>query len=162
MQAVQTVVVVGVGALIFDRLKVPAGALIGGMVAAIALSLSPIEIHPMPGWFRFVAYAGLGWLLGEQFTRDTLSTLREAFWPVVVVVATLILTGVALTFLLRLMGVDTATAFLSSSPAGITQMAALSADVGANSAIVVATHLVRVILIVSAAPFVARWLTGEP
>ncbi len=108
MQAIQTVVVVGLGALIFERLKVPAGALIGGMVAAIALSLSPLEIQPMPGWFRFVAYAGLGWLLGEQFTRDTLSTLRDAFWPVVLVVGTLIVTGVVLTFLLRAMGLDSA------------------------------------------------------
>ncbi len=41
-------------------------------------------------------------------------------------------------------------------------MAALSSDMGANSAIVVATHLVRVIVIVGAAPFVARWLIGEP
>lgn len=162
MQAVQTVVVVGLGAFIFDRLKIPAGALIGGMLAAIALSLSPIEIQPMPGWFRFVAYAGLGWLLGEQFTQETLSTLREALLPVALVVATLVAGGVVLTFALKAMGVDGATAFLSSSPAGITQMAALSSDLGANSAIVVATHLVRTILIVGAAPVVARWLTGEP
>lgn len=162
MQAVQTVVIVGAGALLFERLKLPAGALIGAMVAAIALSLSPLEIQPMPGWFRFAAYAGLGWLLGAQFTTETLTTLREAFWPIVGVVATLIITGIVLMFVLKAMGVDTATAFLSSSPAGITQMAALSSDLGANSAIVVATHLVRTLLIVGAAPLVARWLSGEP
>jgi hypothetical protein len=156
MSVVRTIVVIGVVAFALDRLNVPAGALIGAMAAAIFLNLSGAGTTPLPEWARFASFAAIGWVLGEGFTRDSLATLRSALVPVIVVVVTLVVTGVLLAYVLRWLGVDSATAFLSASPGGISQMAALSADTGANAPVVAVTHLVRIIAVISLAPLLFR------
>lgn len=156
MFVVRTVVVVMVGAYVFERLRIPAGALIGAMVAAAALNLSSVDLPPLPDWVRFASFAAIGWLLGAQFTRDTLTNLRSSLAPIAVVVVTLVATGVVLALVLQRLGIDAPTAYLASTPAGISQMAAMSIDVGADAALVVSTHLVRVITVVTITPFIVR------
>ncbi len=156
MLIMRTVFVVAAGAMLFEKLRVPAGALIGGMVAAIALNLAASDMPALPDWARFASFAALGWMLGQQFTRDTVATLQQAIVPIAIVVVTLLGAALAVALVLQRLGLDPATAFLSATPAGISQMAALSVDVGADSSIVVATHLVRVITVVTIAPFVVR------
>jgi membrane AbrB-like protein len=159
--AVRSLVAALLGAWILDRLEVPAGALIGAMLAGAAVNLSGFESRALPDWARFTAFAAIGWLLGQQFTRETISTLREAVVPVVIVVVSLLLAGGLVALLLRGFGLDVPTAFLAASPGGISQMAALAADAGANAPLVVAAHLVRVISVVITAPFIVRFLTKQ-
>ncbi len=147
------------GAWVLERLEVPAGALIGAMLAATALNLSGWEAPPLPDWVRFGAFAAIGWLLGQQVTRDTLTSLRSAIVPIAVVVVSLLAAGGLVALALRLLGLDVGTAFLAASPGGISHMAALAADSGANATVVVTAHLVRVIAVVATAPFMLRWLT---
>lgn len=147
------------GAYLFERLRVPAGALIGAMLAAAALNLSGLGTAESPEWLRFGSYAVIGWILGTQFTRDTVETLRGAILPIAVVVVSLLAAAALITVALRVMGLDVATAFLAASPGGISQMAAISAEVGANGALVATAHLVRVIVVVLTAPLVAKVIT---
>ncbi len=156
MLILRTMLVVAAGAMLFERLQVPAGALIGGMVAALVLNLTTSDMPALPEWARFASFAALGWMLGHQFTRETLATLQKALLPIVIVVVTLLGAALVVALALQRLGLDPATAFLSATPAGISQMAALSVDVGADSSVVVATHLVRVITVVTIAPFVVR------
>lgn len=146
------------GAALFERLHVPAGALIGAMLAATALNLSGVATVPVPSWLRFTAYVTLGWLLGSQLTADTVGSLRQAVLPVAVIVVSLLLAGGLIAFGLRLMGLDPATAFLAASPGGISQMAAISVDIGANAPLVVAAHVLRVMSVVLTTPLVIRLL----
>ncbi len=156
MSGVRAVVVVAVGAYVFERLRIPAGALIGAMVAAAVLNLSAFELPPLPEWVRFASFAAIGWLLGAQFTHETLTNLRSSLGPIALVVVTLVTTGVVLAIVLQRLGIDAATAYLAATPAGISQMAAMSVDVGADAALVVSTHLVRVITVVTITPFIVR------
>lgn len=145
-------------ALLFDRLRVPAGALFGAMVAAVALNLGGMAVAETPEWLRFASYAVLGWILGSQITRDTLVTLRAALVPVAVIVVSLLVAGALVAIGLRLAGIDAATAFLAASPGGISQMAAISVEIGANAPLVVTAHLVRVAVVIATAPFIVRLL----
>jgi uncharacterized protein len=158
MVVARTVVAALAGAWIFERLKIPAGALIGAMVAVAAVNLAGSTTFPLPDWARFLSYATLGWLLGQAFTRDTLVALREAVVPVVIIVASLLTATVLITLVLRALGVDLATAFLASSPGGISQMGAIAVDLGANAPVVVTAHLLRVVTVVVFAPLVAKYL----
>ncbi len=159
MIAVRSLVAALLGAWILERLDVPAGALIGAMVAGAAINLAGLESQPLPEWARFGAFAAIGWLLGQQLTRDTVSTLKSAIVPIAIVVVSLLVAGGLVAIGLRLWGLDAGTAFLAASPGGISQMAAMATDVGANAPLVVTTHLVRVMTVVLTAPFLVRWLT---
>jgi membrane AbrB-like protein len=159
MVIVRSLVAAVAGAWILDRLDVPAGALIGAMLAGAAINLSGLEAKPLPDWARFAAFAAIGWLLGQQFTRETILTLRSAIVPVLIVVVSLLIAGAIVAVGLRAFGLDAPTAFLAASPGGISQMAALAADAGANAPLVVTAHLVRVISVVLTAPFLVRWLS---
>lgn len=158
MVIVRTVLAALVGAWIFERLEVPAGALIGAMVAVAAVNLFGSSTVPLPDWARFLSFAALGWLLGQAFTRETLLSLKESIVPVAIIVVSLLTATVLITLVLRTLGVDLATAFLASSPGGISQMGAIAADLGANAPVVVTAHLVRVITVVVFAPLVAKLL----
>lgn len=147
-----------VGAFLFERLRVPAGALIGAMLGGAVLNLAGASVAPAPGWLRFVSFAVIGWLLGEQFTRDTIATLRTATVPILLVVGALLGAGALVAVVLRWLGLDPATAFLASSPGGISQMGAISAAIGANAPLVVAAHLIRVFTVVLTAPWIVRLL----
>jgi membrane AbrB-like protein len=159
MAIVRALIVAIAAAWIFEALRVPAGALIGAMVGVAALNLADFSVPELPDVVRFLSFAALGWLLGSQFTKETLTQLREAALPIAVIVGLLLAAAVGATFWLRAAGFDTSTAFLAASPGGISQMAAISAEVGANAPLVVTVHLVRIMAVVFIAPFVARLVT---
>lgn len=151
------------GGWIAERLKVPAGALIGAMVAVAALQLTRVGAVELPGGVRFVVYCFLGWLLGQGITADLLGTVRRAAVPVLVCVGLFLVFGGALALgLWRFGGFDPATALLATAPGGLAQMGVLSVETGAQVPLVLAVHLLRVVSVVIAAPVLLRYLGGAP
>ena len=96
MPLVQTVLAALVGAAAFEALKVPAGALIGALVATAALNLitdgGAVEL---PSSLRFAAFALLGWAVGQGVTTETVRTVRASLVPIVLTVAALVYTVLA-------------------------------------------------------------------
>lgn len=147
-----------VGAALFDRFQVPAGALLGAMTGVGLLNLSATTgASGLPSAARFLAYAALGWLIGQGITRETVHTLVRSAGAVTVVVVALLAFGALLGWLLVRAGVlDPATAYLATSPGALSQMAAVGASVGADASVVVAVHTLRVVALAIAAPFIGR------
>ena len=155
---VRTVAAALIGAWVFERLRIPAGALIGAMVAVAGVNLAGAQAWPLPEWARFGSYAALGWMLGQGFTRETVAALKEAIVPVLIIVGTLLAATAIITVALHAMGLDVATAFLASSPGGISQMGAIALELDANAPLVVTAHLTRVIAVVVIAPLIAKYV----
>ena len=165
MPAIVTVVAALVGAWIFARLGVPAGSLLGAVAAVAAVNLAaPFDAVGLPGSARFLAFAALGWAIGEGVTGETLRELRSSLGVIAITVVVLVVVGGLTAWALTALGMtDAATAYLTTSPGALSQMAALSADTGADSLLVTTTHTVRVIAVVLVAPLVTAWLTsGAP
>lgn len=161
MPLVQTVLAALVGAAAFEALKVPAGALIGALVATAALNLitdgAAVEL---PSSLRFAAFALLGWAVGQGVTTETVRTVRVSLVPIVLTVA-LLLFGALLAVLLTRFGVfDGTTAFLAASPGALSQMSALGQGLGADATLVATVHTVRVVTLVLVSPIVARLVAG--
>lgn len=158
----QTVIAAFVGAAAFEALKVPAGALIGALVAVAALNLltdgGAVELaSPL----RFTAFALLGWLIGQGVTPETLQTLRGSLVPMLLIVVALVLFGALLAVGLTHFGVlDGTTAFLAASPGALSQMSALGQALGADATLVAAVHTMRVVTLVLITPIVARVIAG--
>jgi uncharacterized protein len=161
MDLVVTAVAALVGALVFERLGVPAGELVGAMVAVAVVNLAGRPAVETPGALRFAAFVALGWAIGQGVTTDTLRSLRAGALPLVLIVLALVVVGGLLAALVVRWGwMDSTTAFLAASPGALSQMSALADALGANAALVAAIHTVRVVVVVLIAPAVARVLSG--
>lgn len=159
MSLLATAIAAIAGASAFEAIRFPAGALIGAMAGVAALNLMGGGAATLGGPARFAILAGLGWIVGQQFDRDTLASLRAIAVPAALVVLVLLAFGGAVAWVLfRLGALDAPTAFLAASPGGLSQMAALGSDTGANLPLVVAVHLLRVLAIFAVTPLVLVWL----
>ena len=141
-------------------LGVPAGALLGAMVVTAVMRLRGVALPDFPSWLPMVAFIILGYTIGSQVTPETIETIRRSILPIGIVVVGIIVAGFGLAFVLRAVGVDSATSILASSPGAFSQMAALSVQVGADAPLVATVHLLRVVVVILITPFIARILSG--
>jgi uncharacterized protein len=162
MRVLMTAVLALGGALLFQRLGVPAGALIGAMASVAAFNLLVKEVPSVPSSVKFLAFAAIGWAIGSQFTVASMQAVKDAAWPILASVLILIVLGGAIAWLLWWAGgIDPLTAFLAACPGGLAQMVSVSSEMGANSIIVTAVHLVRLASVLFVAPVIARVLSGN-
>lgn len=156
---VTTILAAFAGAALFEFLRIPAGALLGATVAVTAVNLSPLAIAVLPRWTYFIVFASLGWMIGQGITSAVLRSLLQRAPLIVGLAAALLLFGGLLAFIAAKTGLlDPATALLATSPGGLSQMAALSAAVGADGAVVATIHTLRVVTVIFLIPAVLRFL----
>jgi uncharacterized protein len=147
------------GAFVFQRLGVPAGALVGAMVAVAVLNLTGGNASSLPSSVEFVTFALIGWSVGAQFSTESLAALQKAAWPIAASILILVVLGGAIAWILwQIADLDPITAFLAACPGGLAQMVAVSSDVGANSVVVAAVHLVRLAAVLLVAPLIVKTL----
>ncbi|MEV1290974.1 AbrB family transcriptional regulator [Pseudonocardia sp. NPDC049635] len=142
--------------------RVPAGALLGPMVIALAITLSGFSFGasvPLP--VVDLAYALIGWQAGLRFTRRALATVARVL-PLATV---LILAVVALCAGLGLVlsyftGMTPLEGYLATTPGGVYAVLATAISSGVDVTSVVAVQVLRVVLMLLVAPWIAR-LTGQ-
>jgi uncharacterized protein len=145
-------------AFLLDWFNFPAGALIGAMVAIAGMKLSGAAVPDMPGILRFAALAIIGWDLGARFNKELLGAVTNNIVPLALVVVAFLVMGWLLAWTLWRLGLmDPATAVLATSPGGLVQMGALTAEMEANAALVVGFHLLRIVSVLLSAPLVSRF-----
>lgn len=149
------------GSALLTLLKVPAGPLIGAMLAVGILKVAGLPAADIPTGGRFFVYCAVGWLLGQTMTTDTLREMRRAALPIVVCVLAFVVFGLLLAWALwRFAGFDVYTALLSTAPGGIAQMGVLAAEAKANAPLVLTVHVLRIVSVIVVAS-AALQLFGE-
>lgn len=155
-----TTIAIGIaGAFIGTVLRLPAGALVGSMlaVAFANIFISQVEIVSPPPQIRLVLQVALGIILGSRFTQDTFLSLKELWQPALLGAAIAISTGILTGLLIsRYLGVEKLTAFLGSAPGGMTDMSLIALDLGAGGSLVLVMHLVRLLCVITIIPLVVR------
>ncbi len=141
--------------LLFVRLKVPAGMVLGAMAAATAAKLGGLYTEAMPGPLVTVTFILTGALIGSRFVGITRREFLNA------ALGGLLATGVAV-------GVVTAMAFLvvqvvdmpfgqvwlGLSPGALEGMGALGIALGYDTAFIAAHHVIRLMMLSFAIPAV--------
>ncbi|NMH97651.1 AbrB family transcriptional regulator [Pseudonocardia sp. K10HN5] len=140
--------------------RVPAGALLGPMVVALALTLSGWSFGATPPALVVdLAYAVIGWQAGVRFTRESIRTVAR-----VLPLATALILGIVgvcatLGLLLsRLTGMTPLEGYLATTPGGVYAVLATAISAGTNVTFVVAVQVLRVMIMLLIAPFLARWV----
>lgn len=152
--AVCTVVGVPLGRLA----RIPAGSLLGPMAVALAISLSGLSFGAsVPTLLVDVAYAVIGWQAGLRFTRRALSTVARVLPLATVLILTVVALSAGLGLLLsHFTGMTLLEGYLATTPGGVYAVLATAISSGVDVTSVLAVQVLRVILMLLVAPWLAR------
>jgi len=130
------------------RAGVPTGDLIGSLLVVAAANLAGAGLGPLHPTVRYAAQLLIGVSVGAQMSVDSLKKLRHVGLPAAGIITTLIALGLALGWgLYELTPLDLPTALLSGVPGGASTMPLIAQDLGGDTVLVAALHLIRQIAI---------------
>jgi hypothetical protein len=111
--------------------------------------------------FRRTMIAILGVMLGAAFTPAIVAQIPQ-WWPSVILLATFmgLCTSGAYALFRYVGGFDHVTAFFSSPPGGLSEMALLGEEYGGDVRAISMVHATRVLIVVSVIPFYFRFVEG--
>jgi membrane AbrB-like protein len=153
-----TVVLAIAGSLFGRLIRLPAGALLGPMVLAGAVTLSaPEGWFVVPGAIQDAAFAVIGLQVGLRFTVETVRQTGRLLLPVLISIAVLLLACFGLAIVLdATTSVSLLDAYLATTPGGLYAVLAAAVGAGANTTFIVAVQGLRVVVMVLLAPLAVR------
>ncbi len=148
-----------VGWKVAERVKMFGASILGPMLLAAALSLSGLITHRPPAEMIWAAQLFIGIAVGVKYVGITARELRVdvgagLLYALVLALISLVFIE-AVHFLTGSPALEASLAFL---PGGQAEMVVLSILAGADLAYVVSHHLLRVILVITLGPLVAKLL----
>lgn len=142
--------------LLFDRLDVPGGLIIGSMLGAAAVTLYRGEGElTLPQPVVTVAFIVLGCAIGVSVTREVVAQLGQIAAGAVLSAVLFIVFGLVVAVALRWMGLGPDGVVLATSPGALSVMAAAGAEQGVGAQVAV-FHTVRVVLVILSLPLLIR------
>jgi uncharacterized protein len=152
------------GAAAGRLVRLPAGALLGPMILAGAVTLSAPD-----GWFvvptaiQDACFAIIGLQVGLRFTVQTVRQTGRLLLPVLASVLVLLLACFGLAVILdATTSVSLLDAYLATTPGGLYAVLAAAVGAGANTTFIVAVQGLRVVVMVLLAPVAVRRLLARP
>ena len=160
-----TLTALGLGALGgagFAALDLPLPWLLGALAATTAASLAGLELR-VPEQLRRPMIAVLGAMLGTTFAPERLEGALSWLPSLAALPAYVVLVGGVIFLYLRLCSeFDPTSAFFAATPGGLSEMIALSDQLGGDQRRVSLVHGARLLFIVSTIPFIARVFGYQP
>ncbi len=138
-------------------LRLPAPTLLGPMILSAALHLTEVTRSAPPAEVVILAQIVLGTVLGCRFVGIRARALVPAMG--LSLGATLVMLALAFGFALglqRLTGLSADQVLLAYAPGGLTEMSLVALAMHAEVAFVAAHHVVRILLVIVAAPLIFR------
>lgn len=149
------------GGFVGDRLKIPAGPLVGALIAVIAVKLILKSEWVAPRGFGFFLQVLLGVLVGASFKPSFLPTFYKLIVPIVLSSVILVITGVLIAVVFYKIGLlDLGTGYLGTSPGAMTVLVVLALDSHVNAMVITCFHLFRVIFVILTAPLILKFISG--
>lgn len=141
-------------------LRFPTPAIIGPLVAAALLTLLPMfDGVEVPWLVASIGYAVIGIQVGLKFTVDSLRRIGRMLPTAVATIVTTILACAGLGWVLvATTDVSAFDAYLATNPGGIYAVLGMSAATGGDVTFVAAAQVVRLLIVLGSAPFVAAYL----
>ncbi|NLD30785.1 MAG: AbrB family transcriptional regulator [Trichococcus flocculiformis] len=151
-----TLIVAFIGCWAGIRFRVPAGGMIGSLVA-VAIYNYFSQMGYMPANLKIIGQIIIGGTIGMNFTKSSLAEMKQVFFPAVISVVILLTVGVIAGYILhKVAGIDLITALLGTSSGGLTDMTILAAAFEADTIIVSSIHLVRPFSVILLMPIFVR------
>lgn len=150
------------GATAGKVIRLPGAGLLGPLALTVALQLSgvPVELS-VPAVLVQVGYLVIGWQAGVAFTRDSLRAVGRTLPAALALIVVLTVATAGLGVLLaRFAGLTPLEGYLATSPGGVYAVLATAVETGSNVTFVIAAQVVRILLMLFAAPFLAKTIVA--
>ncbi len=153
--------IVGVlGGLAGSKLKLPAGELVGAMLAVLVFKMIAQKNWGIPSGYSFIVQVLLGVMVGCSFHPGMLKTLAKIGVPLIGSTVALMLTGIVLSLFFSWLGLmEVSTAYLSTSPGAMSAIVWLAVENHSNPTVVTSFHFFRVVFIILTAPIILKYLS---
>jgi membrane AbrB-like protein len=155
------VAVIAIGGAVLGRLaRLPGAGLLGPMAVTIALELTGLSFGlSVPAVLVQIGYVLIGWQAGVAFTRESLRAIGRALPLALGLIVVLSVATAGLGILLaHVAGLTPLEGYLATSPGGIYAVLATAVETGSNVTFVIAAQVLRVLVMLFAAPLLARGL----
>ena len=156
VRILMTVLVGSAGGLMAKKLRMPAGPMLGAMIAVGIYNCLGFESY-MPEQVRVGIQIVMGCILGLSLNRDTFKQLKTVLKPALVIVPSLMAFGLTTGFILhKFFNLDVYTAFLSSTPGGLAELSLLAESLVGDGPRVAILHTLRLITVISVTPIILQ------
>lgn len=154
------VVLVVVGAAAGKLVRLPGAGLLGPLALTVALQLSGLPVGlTVPAALVQAGYLVIGWQAGLAFTRDSLRAVARILpWALALIVVLGVATAGLGVALAHFAGLTPLEGYLATSPGGVYAVLATAVETGSNVTFIIAAQVVRILLMLFAAPLLARTL----
>jgi membrane AbrB-like protein len=150
-------------ALLFERLRVPGGWVVGGLVASASLLLGGVVEGRLPNALIVGGTLALCALTGCRFRPGDLPAVMRVAGPVLVSIAIASAASAAAAMAVSVIfGISIVQTLIAFAPGGLDALIILAFQMNIDPAYVAAHHVVRFVALAFAAPFLARWLARQP
>ena len=138
-------------------LRMPAHALVGPMIASAALHVLGVTASTPPAELIAIAQIVVGSMIGARFTGLPLRLVARGIALAIGATAVLLAVAVGFGFIVEATAdMPFGSALLAFAPGGLAEMSLIALALGVDSAYVSSHHVVRIFMIVVAAPLVFR------
>lgn len=150
------------GGMLFLKLKVPGGVLVGGIIGTTILSMTT-QMAEMPFTARLIAQIIAGAFIGSSVDRDDLKKMKTIYKPFLIVIASLAVVNLVAGTLVFYFGpLDRLTSFMCCVPGGMSDTPLIASELGAQMPPVVIMQFVRMVTGIGVFPGLILFLTkGE-
>ena len=148
-----------IGGYLGAKLKLPAGELVGAMLAVVLFKMMMLKSWGIPSGYNFAVQVLLGVMVGCSFHPGMLKALAKIGVPLIGSTVVLMLTGIVLAIFFSWLGfMDVSTAYLSTSPGAMSAIVWLAVENHSNPTVVTSFHFFRVVFIILTAPIILKYL----
>jgi len=147
-----------VGATAGKLIRLPGAGLLGPLALTVALQLSavPFDLN-VPAALVQIGYLVIGWQAGVAFTRQSLRAVGRTLPAALALIVVLTVATAGLGALLaHLAGLTPLEGYLATSPGGVYAVLATAVETGSNVTFIIAAQVVRILMMLFAAPLMAR------
>lgn len=153
-----TVLIGILGGAIGYILKIPAGAMSCSMLVVAIFNVKTGKSY-MPLTLRKIIQSVGGALIGSRVSLNDVIEIKELFFPIIMIIVGFCLMNIFVGFILhRATNFSIMTSLLSASPGGMSDIAIMAEDLGANGSQVAMMQFIRVCFIISIYPIIIKLL----
>lgn len=158
----QSLAIAAAGTAVALRFRLPGGTILVPFALGAALHASGVAAIVLPGPLMALCYVLLGWSVGLNFTlpalRHALGTLPQVLAAILILVVLCGGLGVLLTLGYH---IDPLSAYLATSPGGLSSVAIIAATSRVDLAFVIAMQTLRFVMVLALGPPIARFMTAR-
>ena len=154
-----SVLIAGIGGLLFLFFHIPAGAILGAIFTIALLNLATDKAS-YPRFLKSAVQILAGCYIGSRVTFQTFTEGKVLLFPAVILLVELfVMVFLTASVLHTFCKMDWATALFSSTPGGISEMGLISEELGLETPKIVLMHTVRILAVLGILPSLAHLMT---